>query len=124
MKPRVLIVDDEFGLAEVIAEILCERGYDTAMAMNGKLALAEMQQTLPQFVLLDVMMPVMDGPSLLLHMQQDPRLASVPVALMSSLAESSFAAVRGLYREFVRKPFTPEALYALVERYAGRPECP
>jgi len=122
MKPRVLIVDDEFGLAEVIAEILCERGYDAVIAMNGKLALAEMQQTPPQFVMLDVMMPVMDGPTLLGHMQQDPRLASIPVVLMSSLAESSFASVRALYREFVRKPFTPEALYDLVERYAGRPE--
>jgi CheY-like chemotaxis protein len=117
MKPRVLIVDDEFGLAEVIAELLSERGHDVAIAMNGKQALAEMEVTAPQFMMLDVMMPVMDGPTLLAHMRNDPRFSAIPVVLMSSLPESTFKDISHLYQEFVRKPFSPETLYDLMARY-------
>lgn len=121
MRSRVLIVDDEFGLAEVIAEILVERGYDAAIAMNGKLALADMEQARPDFVLSDVMMPVMDGPTMLTCMRQDPRFAHIPVVLMSSLEPKTFAQVAGLYQEAVRKPFSPDVLYALLARYLPAP---
>jgi CheY-like chemotaxis protein len=117
MKRRVLIVDDEFGLAEVMAELLTDRGFDVAIAMNGKLALADMEQQIPHLILLDIMMPIMDGPTLLRHMRQDPRFAAVPVIVMSSLPQPNLSDFADLCQATVRKPFSPEVLFDLVDQH-------
>lgn len=117
MKAQVLIVDDEFGLAEVMSDLLTERGFHVVIAMNGKIAWDLMEKSAPQLILLDMMMPVMDGPTLLKRMRQDERFAATPVVLMSSLPTTRFAALYGLYQAAVRKPFSPEQLFALVERF-------
>lgn len=117
MNPRVLIVDDEFGLAETIADLLAARGIDVMIAMNGKRGLQLLAQVVPQLVLLDTMMPVMDGPTMLARMREDARLVEVPVVMMSSLPESVLARSNPPCQEIVRKPFSPERLFELVERY-------
>lgn len=117
MKRQVLIVDDEFGLAEVMSDLLTERGFHVLIAMNGKIAWDLMEQSAPQLILLDMMMPVMDGPTLLQRMRKDPRYAALPVIMMTSLPTTRFEYLNGLYQAAVRKPFSPEQLFALVERY-------
>jgi DNA-binding response OmpR family regulator len=117
MKRQVLIVDDEFGLAEVISDLLTERGFHVLIAMNGKIAWDLMEQTAPQLILLDMMMPVMDGPTLLQRMRKDARFATIPVVMMSSLPATRFQHLHGLYQAAVRKPFSPEQLFALVEQH-------
>ena len=119
MKRHVLIVDDEFGLAETIADLLTDRGFHVVIAMNGRLAWELIEQRAPQLILLDVMMPVMDGPTLLARLRQDERFAKIPVILMSSLPPQRFASLSGLYQAAVRKPFSPEQLFSLVERYSA-----
>ncbi|MET0388878.1 MAG: response regulator [Polyangiales bacterium] len=117
MKRRVLIVDDEFGLAEVMGELVSERGFVVSIAMNGKLALADMEQNPPHLVLLDIMMPIMDGPTMLKRLREEPRFSDIPVVLMSSLPQSALSQLDGLYQALVRKPFSPEVLYDLLDRY-------
>ena len=119
MKRHVLIVDDEFGLAETIADLLTDRGFHVVIAMNGRLAWELIEQRAPQLILLDVMMPVMDGPTLLARLRQDERFAKIPVILMSSLPPQRLASLSGLYQAAVRKPFSPEQLFSLVERYSA-----
>jgi CheY-like chemotaxis protein len=119
MKRQVLIVDDEFGLAETMSDLLTDRGFHVAIAMNGKIAWQLMQETKPQLILLDVMMPVMDGPTLLGHIRQDRHLSDVPVVLMTSLPLARFSALSGQYQAAVRKPFSPEQLFSLVDRFAA-----
>jgi circadian clock protein KaiC len=112
--PRVVIVDDEFGLAELVAEILAENGYVTAIAINGELGLALLRERGADLVLVDLMMPVLNGREMLREMQADPELATIPTVIMTALPEAvptgdaTFAAV-------LQKPFTPERLFEVVK---------
>lgn len=119
--PHVLIVDDEFGLAELVAEILEDKGYRTAIAINGELALARMGERRPDLVLLDLMMPVLDGLETLRRMQADPALASVPVVFMTALPEALPPRGAPGHAEVLQKPFTPDQLFAVVQAHARPP---
>ena len=67
----ILIVEDEYGLAELLRDMLTERGYDVSLAINGRLALEVLRERRIQLVLTDTMMPVMDGPELAKAMRAD-----------------------------------------------------
>jgi CheY-like chemotaxis protein len=119
MKKRILIVDDEFGLADVVAEILTDQGYEAAIAINGRLGLAHIAELRPSLVLLDVMMPVLDGPATLLAMRANPDFAAIPVIMMTALPEALPKANPPLYQAVLYKPFTLESLQSAVERLIG-----
>jgi CheY-like chemotaxis protein len=120
MNKSILIVDDEFGLADVMAEILGECGYQTTIAINGRAALAVLAEKDVDLVLLDVMMPVFDGPSTLRAMRGEPAYASIPVVLMTAVAEALPAGMPPAYQAALIKPFTPAALLQTVrELLAG-----
>ena len=120
MTKRVLIVDDEFGIADIVAEILTDRGYTTALAINGRLGLASMAAEVPDLVLLDVMMPVLDGVGTLLAMRSDGALRETPVVMMTALPEA-LPKDRSLYQKVLIKPFSEEQLFAAVESLIGSP---
>jgi CheY-like chemotaxis protein len=88
VKGYVLIVDDEFGLADVTATLLVELGYEVAIAINGKIALDMLTVRMADLVLTDAMMPIMDGPEMIRRMRADPRLAAIPTILMTALPEA------------------------------------
>lgn len=120
----VLVVDDEFGVAEVLVAILEDAGYNVVTASNGRQGLARLvEQPRPDAAFIDLMMPVLDGAGMLRAMREDPAHRDLPVVMMSGLDE---AAVRGRvsgYRAFLRKPFRFEAVVELVARLldgAGR----
>lgn len=116
MKKFILIVDDEYGLSEVVADILNDEGFDVSIAIDGKRALATMAQQRPDLVLLDLVMPVLDGWSVLRSMRTDERLASVPVVLMTVLAESVPQEGQRLHQGVLYKPFTlPKLLETIRE---------
>jgi CheY-like chemotaxis protein len=116
MTRRILIVDDEFGLADVIAEVLVEAGCEVSIAINGKLGLDRMAEWTPDLILLDMMMPVLDGPAMLRAVRADARYAAIPVVMMTSLPESLPTDEAGLYQHVLHKPFTPHALLAAIDR--------
>lgn len=119
MSPLILIVDDEFGLAEVISELLSDEGYRTALAPNGKLGLMKLAESRPGLVLLDVMMPVLDGPGMLRAMRADPAYADLPVVIMTSLPDyGASGSTAPAHQALLRKPFAPDALLAVVRRFA------
>jgi circadian clock protein KaiC len=118
--PYVVIVDDEFGLAELIAEVLAEKGYSTAIAINGELGLALLRERRPDLVLLDLMMPVLNGTEVLREMKADPLLAGVPVVLMTALPEAVPANEGLAYEAVLQKPFTPERLFEVVRSGVGQ----
>jgi len=115
MSKRILIVDDEFGIADIVAEILTEQGYTASIAINGKLALTSMAEDRPDLVLLDVMMPVLDGAGTLLAMRADAALASVPVVMMTALPEA-LPKDRSLYQGTLLKPFREEQLFEWIDK--------
>jgi CheY-like chemotaxis protein len=117
----IVIVDDEFGLADVLSATLSDAGHRVFVAANGVRGLEIMAEQRPDLVFLDYMMPLLDGPGVLGAMRADERLASVPVVLMSAMPESVVSARCEGYAAFLRKPFAFEALLAVLAQLLDRP---
>ena len=92
MQKSVLVVDDHADTAEILSRMLERRGYRAAAATSGKEALARMAGEVPSVVVLDVMMPEMNGAELLREMRENPQLSDVPVMVFS--ADFSFDRMR------------------------------
>lgn len=105
----VLIVDDEFGLAEMLRETLREDGYEVSLAINGRLAFDILRERRIDLVITDLMMPVMDGAELAAAIRGDEGMRGTAVLLMTSLP-SGVLDRSGLYDAIIRKPFTPALL--------------
>lgn len=103
---RVLVVDDEFDLAEAAQLILEMEGYQVATAGDGVEALRRIEEQPPDLVLMDMMMPRLDGRSVVERMQARPEWAGIPVVLMSAVRPEL---PRGA-RAFLKKPFDLDEL--------------
>ena len=113
----ILVVEDEFGIAEVLASALTDAGHNVLTAINGRHGLERLKESQPELVLLDFMMPVLDGPAMVRAMRTDPEARAVPIIIMSSLPESVIAeAVSGMYNGFIRKPFRLRVVNEMVNR--------
>lgn len=114
-KGRILAVDDIIDNLILIRAILESEGYEVTLATDGATALAEIEQTLPELVLLDVMMPGMDGYEVTRRIRQNQKLPYIPILLVTAHGQSSV--VKGLDAgadDFVRKPFDTDELLARV----------
>lgn len=109
VKQSILIVDDEFGLAEMLREMLRESGFEVTLAINGRLALEILGEGKVDLVLTDMMMPVMDGEELAMAMRTDHKHRDTPIIMMTSLPTAR-PQPDGLFDAVLRKPFTPEIL--------------
>ena len=112
----MLIVDDEFGLADVTSYLLTNLGYVVAIAINGKLGLESMESRLPDIVLTDAMMPVMDGPEMIRRMRADKRYAQIPTILMTALPEAVPTGDEAMHDAVLLKPFSMAELLEVIER--------
>ncbi len=115
----VLVVEDEFGIAELLDTVLTDEGYQVLTAMNGREGLDLLAHEQPELVLSDYMMPVMDGAALLSRMQAEPALQGIPVVMMSSMPEAAVAARCAGYAAFLRKPFKLFEVVDVVKRLVG-----
>ncbi len=111
----VLVVDDEFGIAELIDAVLTDEGHRVLTAANGKQGLEVLAKERPDLVFLDYMMPVMNGAAMLHAMAQNPSLNGIPVVVMSSIPQASVAKHCSGYVAFLLKPFTIAEVKALSE---------
>lgn len=116
----VLVVDDEFGIADLLNAVLTDEGHRVLIAMNGRQGLELLNSERPDLVFLDYMMPVMDGAGMLRGMKAVPELQAIPVVLMSSMPEATVAERCVGYRSFMRKPFRLNQLVALTESLLGQ----
>jgi len=119
-KKTILIVDDEFGILEVLESILKDAGFNVLSALNGQDALVHLQKTVPDLVIVDYMMPLLDGAGVIRAMRADDRLSAVPVILASALPEKSISERCTGYNIFLRKPFKTERLMEEVFRLIDR----
>ena len=115
----VLVVDDEFGVSEVLTEILGGAGYHVLTAIHGRQALERIAETRPDVILLDFMMPVLNGAGTLAALAAGPAHRDIPVILMSSLPEASIAEQASGYVAFLRKPFRVAAVLEAIARALG-----
>jgi CheY-like chemotaxis protein len=112
----ILVVDDEFGIGELLEALLEDDGHRVLTAMNGRHALERMTEAVPDLVISDLMMPVMDGAGLLRSMRGTPDLRHIPFALMCALPEASIADRISGYDAFLRKPFKLAEISGLVKK--------
>lgn len=116
----ILVVDDELGSAEVLSLILEEEGYRAFCAVNGQLALVQARDVVPDLVIVDYMMPLMNGAEFAHALHADPQFAETKIILNSGLPEVAIRDQFKSYDAFLRKPFKVETLLALVHQFIGR----
>lgn len=115
----VLVVDDEPVIRDVVAEALRDEGYAVTTARDGRMALDLLAREPPDLVVMDVMMPGMNGREAYLAMRSRPDLPMIPVILMSAAISTEMLdpSISG----FLPKPFDLNDLVLLVERLIGGP---
>lgn len=115
----VLIVEDEYGNAEILQLLLEAEGYRVAVATNGKQALEILRNgEKPSLVLSDFMMPVMNGGELGVAIRQDPALSQIPFIFMSGTSEDVVRRAFDDYDALLAKPYELDTLVAIVKRFA------
>lgn len=117
---EVLLIDDDDAFRREVREILTEQGFDVAAVSNGREALEWLNEnSLPSLVLMDLMMPVMDGWELYTQMQTDPVLATIPVVVISSADSSRVEPLRAHVADYLQKPVGLKQLIDVVTRYSA-----
>jgi CheY-like chemotaxis protein len=116
----VLVVDDEALIAMALEAALEDAGYRVATAANGRQGLERLAEApRPEIVLLDMMMPVMNGPAMLAAMAADPGLRGIPVIVLSSLPEEAVRARAQGVAAILRKPYTADQVLDAIARVLG-----
>lgn len=111
-------MEDDEGLRRSLRRFLEAEGYRVDEAADGREALSALRSgPLPSLVLTDILMPVMDGVTLLERLKRDSRLASVPVVVMTGSGWSTLAS-SPVARGYLLKPFDPEELLGLLREHA------
>ncbi|HVV87974.1 MAG TPA: response regulator, partial [Kofleriaceae bacterium] len=123
---RVLVIDDSPTIARVVQLVLTKAGYDVSSATDGEAGLAQARAQRPDLILLDFVMPRLNGYQVCRELAADPGLRDVPVVLLSAKGDQvgeRFVKVMGIV-DYITKPFAPEALTAVVQhtiaKYGGR----
>jgi serine phosphatase RsbU (regulator of sigma subunit) len=115
-KPHILIVDDEPFNVDYLEQELEEADHETSVAANGQEALDEVQRHAPDLILLDIMMPVMDGFEVLSRLKANPATRDIPVIVVSAQNDLR-SVVRGIQlgaEDYLPKPFEPTLLHARI----------
>ncbi|MGC4060279.1 MAG: response regulator [Aquabacterium sp.] len=110
----ILIVDDELSNAEVLGLILEEEGYRVYCAANGRHGLERIPEVRPDLVVLDMMMPIMDGAEMGAALRASSDGATIKILMTSSLQESAVRARFDGYDAFIRKPFKIDEALAMI----------
>jgi CheY-like chemotaxis protein len=113
VRSPILIVDDDDDIRAALQRVLESAGYPTIQAADGREALTTARRQPPGLVLLDLMMPVMDGWDFLLEWQRDPEMASIPVLVISAPLKGPRGMPSGV-NGYLSKPFDADELLKLV----------
>ena len=120
--PEILVVDDNPLIARLLTEAMQDEGY-RAEAIAGADVLAQALATPPRLVLLDVLMPGVDGPAICRQLRADPRTSAVPIVFISALPPAALAVrlVGCPYDAIIAKPFDLEVVAGTVRRFLTAP---
>lgn len=124
MKKKIMVVDDEEDILHFLELVLREKGYEVVTAGNGHEALTTAQIERPDLVLLDIMMPQMDGWEVLKLLRVDEGTAGIPVAMLSARTEAKDR-VQGLQEgaiDYICKPFSLQELLGKIETIFSQTE--
>jgi CheY-like chemotaxis protein len=111
----ILIVEDEADLRDMMSQLLKLEGYESAAVSNGREALMYLETDRPDLILLDLMMPVMDGWEFLRRQKADAHVADVPVIVLTALDRGRAGDID--VTEYLKKPLDFDRLLSLVRKY-------
>ena len=123
MTRKIVLAEDEPQIARLIEFKLKKEGYDVTWRENGEEALKAIKADKPDLILLDIMMPVMDGYEVLRRLKEDENLGDIPVIMLTARAQEKDV-VKGIdmgAEDYITKPFQPAELLARVKRILGKP---
>jgi len=118
----VLVIDDSPTITKVVQLVLTKAGYQVATAPDGEAGLDSARAQRPDLILLDFVMPKMNGYQFCRELMADPKLRDIPVVLMSAKGDQvgeRFVKVMGIV-DYITKPFSPEAITAVVQHTIGK----
>jgi DNA-binding response OmpR family regulator len=121
-RERILVVDDEEDLLELLNYNLTKEGYRVTCVASGERALKEAQTSLPDLIVLDLLLPRVDGLELCRLLKGDPQTQHIPIVMLTAKSEESDI-VRGLdlgADDYVTKPFSPRVLVARIKSVLRR----
>ena len=126
-RAKILLVDDDPDFVEATKAVLESRPYEIITALSGEEGLQKARAEKPDLVLLDIMMPGIDGFQVCQQLKKDPQLSQIPVIMITSFSEkymeSSIGLSQGLGLEaedFVDKPVAPTELLIRVEKWLNK----
>lgn len=120
-KKSIFIVEDDADIRQSMSDILQELGYTVGSASNGLDALTQLREMKehPGVIILDLMMPVLDGMGFRKEQEKDQKLFTIPTVLLSADSRLPIKAKENGFQEFVKKPIELEHLIAIAEKYCG-----
>ena len=121
-KQKILIVDDDNNIAELISLYLTKECFDTMIVGDGESALAMVESFAPNLILLDLMLPGIDGLAVCRKLRNEPRTSTVPIIMLTAKSEESDIVV-GLEMgadDYIPKPFSPKVLIARIRSVLRR----
>ena len=120
---KVLVVDDDTSIVNVLQHILKREGHEVSIAMDGKEGLAKAREQKPDLIILDLMMPEVDGITASGILFQDPVMRRIPVIILTAKGPAARGMMELLpnVRVYVDKPFDPQVLLKNVQRLLSTP---
>ncbi len=120
MKKRILIIEDEMSIVELLMLVLMREGYEVKSCQSGREAVSMIKEFHPHLIILDVMLPGMDGASIIKVLSEDEQLGSIPVIITSALVESQKLFINyPQVKDFCAKPFVLKDLIIKVKQAIG-----
>lgn len=118
---RILIADDEPDMRSLLSDLLEDAGHDVTEAENGQVAYQQIQRELPDVVLMDVLMPMMNGIQVLQRLRENPGTKSLPVILLTafSLADEESAILESPNTYHVTKPWRRGVVESAINSALG-----
>jgi two-component system alkaline phosphatase synthesis response regulator PhoP/two-component system response regulator VicR len=118
MPKKILVVDDERPIVRLVQVNLEHAGYEVVAAYDGKEALEKVEQEKPDLIILDVMMPQMDGFEVMQRLQANPKTRDIPVIMLTAKAQDAdvFRGWQSGVTLYLTKPFSPFELISFVRR--------
>lgn len=115
-RKKVLVVDDDPTILEVFDLLLSDAGYDVELAENGRSALTIVERSRPDLIMLDLMMPVMNGWDVMHTLRTQPESRSIPVIILSADQNVESKANELQAEDYCSKPFDVDDVMSKVER--------
>lgn len=117
--PKILIIEDDPIVIKLIGYFLIKENYSVSFGFNGEEGLVKAIKEKPDLILLDIMMPVMDGFQLLEILKTDKELADIPIIILSSLSQDAdiLRALKKGASDYLTKPLSPQILLAKIKKY-------